>query len=72
MSIEYTKATLELDRWEKALEKEELPLLEKCQSEHQVQSCMKCEHLLKCETRERYIAAVYESMSKGGGGGFEF
>jgi len=71
VSIKHTKSTLELDRWEQELE-EEITLIEKCQKEHQVSSCMKCEHLLSCETRQRYVAAVYNSMSKGGGGGFEF
>ena len=46
--------------------------LEKCQISHQVKSCMKCEKLLDCTVRDAYIKAVYDSMSKGAGGGFEF
>jgi hypothetical protein len=33
---------------------------------------MKCEVLLSCELREAYVKAVYDSMNKGTGGGFEF
>ena len=60
-----------LDEWQIALsqKKEEL---EKCQIDHQVKSCMKCEKLLDCNVRDAYIKAVYDSMSKGAGGGFEF
>jgi len=62
---------LVLDEWKIALthKKEEL---EVCQKEHAVVSCMKCEKLLDCEIRDAYIKAVYDSMSKGKGGGFEF
>lgn len=33
---------------------------------------MKCDFILECELREIYVKAVYESMNKGSGGGFEF
>jgi len=60
-----------LDEWQIALSQKKTEL-EHCQSEHQVTSCMKCEKLLDCELRDSYIKAVYDSMSKGAGGGFEF
>jgi len=60
-----------LDEWQIAL-KQKRSELEVCQSEHQVQSCMHCEKLLECEVRDSYVQAVYDSMSKGSGGGFEF
>ena len=60
-----------LDEWQIAL-KQKKSELEICQTEHQVKSCMSCEKLLKCEVRDAYIKAVYDSMSKGAGGGFEF
>jgi len=60
-----------LDEWQIALSQKKAEL-ENCQSEHQVTSCMKCEKLLDCELRDSYIKAVYDSMSKGAGGGFEF
>ena len=60
-----------LDEWKIAL-KQKKAELEACQSEHQITSCMKCEKLLACELRDSYIKAVYDSMSKGAGGGFEF
>jgi len=60
-----------LDEWQIILsqKKEEL---ENCQAQHQLNSCMKCTKLLECELRDTYIKAVYDSMSKGEGGGFEF
>jgi hypothetical protein len=60
-----------LDEWQIAL-KQKKRELESCQIEHKVTSCMKCEKLLHCEIRDSYIKAVYDSMSKGTGGGFEF
>jgi hypothetical protein len=60
-----------LDHWQLALQ-EKKTQLEACQKEHHLKSCFDCEHLLSCEIRESYVAAVYESMSKGTGGGFEF
>lgn len=60
-----------LDEWQIALsqKKEELEI---CQRNLKLASCMKCEKLLDCEIRDAYIKAVYDSMSKGAGGGFEF
>jgi hypothetical protein len=60
-----------LDEWQIAL-KQKKRELEACQTEHNITSCMKCEKLLLCEIRDSYIKAVYDSMSKGTGGGFEF
>ncbi len=60
-----------LDEWKIAL-KQKKAELKVCQGEHQVKSCMSCEKLLDCEVRDSYIKAVYDSMSKGAGGGFEF
>jgi hypothetical protein len=60
-----------LDEWQIAL-KQKKSELESCQAEKQVKSCMSCEKLLDCDIRDAYIKAVYDSMSKGTGGGFEF
>jgi len=60
-----------LDKWKIALKQKKIQL-ETCQAEHQVKSCMSCEKLLDCDIRDSYIKAVYDSMSKGKGGGFEF
>ncbi len=60
-----------LDEWKIALVQKKSEL-EACQTEHQVKSCMKCDKLLDCTLRDSYIKAVYDSMSKGAGGGFEF
>ena len=62
---------LVLDEWKIALKHKKADL-EACQKEHELNSCMKCEKLLDCEIRDAYIKAVYDSMSKGKGGGFEF
>ncbi len=60
-----------LDEWQIALsvKKEEM---ENCQTTHHLKSCMKCDKLLDCDVRDAYVKAVYDSMSKGAGGGFEF
>ncbi len=60
-----------LDEWQIALTHKK-EALEACQKEHHLTSCLKCEKLLTCETRDAYVKAVYDSMSKGKGGGFEF
>jgi len=62
---------LSLDEWELALKTEKIKL-EKCQKEQQLDSCFKCQKLLECSIRDAYVHAVYNSMSKGAGGGFEF
>jgi len=46
--------------------------LEMCQSEKALKSCSLCESYLQCDTRRAYVKAVYDSMSKGETGGFEF
>lgn len=47
-------------------------ILVECQKEHGLKSCFSCEKLLDCDIRRDYVKAVYESMSKGESGGFEF
>jgi len=46
--------------------------LQECQKQHNLKSCSKCEQFLSCELRTNYIKSVYNSMSKGETGGFEF
>ena len=60
-----------LDEWQIILKQKKVEL-ETCQENHQVNSCLKCDLLLNCALRDSYIKAVYDSMSKGQGGGFEF
>ena len=59
------------DKWQLALD-EPLENLRQCQKDKNIDSCFKCDKLLNCTIRENYIKAVYESMNKGSGGGFEF
>ncbi|MFT7859594.1 MAG: hypothetical protein ABXS93_01530 [Sulfurimonas sp.] len=61
----------EKDKFEIYLE-EMIAKLQVCQKEHNVESCSKCEHYIGCEVRKEYVNAVYNSMSKGDTGGFEF
>lgn len=60
-----------LDIYEQEL-KAKKALLQECQNAKNVDSCMKCEKTFECEIRKTYVKAVYESMAKGQGGGFEF
>ena len=60
-----------MDRFEEKLSKSREEL-ERCQKERQLDSCLSCEEWKECEIRKRYVQSVYESMSKGKEGGFEF
>ncbi len=51
---------------------EMLEKLKVCQVEHQLTSCSTCQEYLECALRKIYVKTVYESMSKGDTGGFEF
>ncbi len=57
--------------YEKRLD-DALKILQECQQEHGIDSCYVCEKCIGCETRTKYIRSVYESMSKGETGGFDF
>ena len=46
--------------------------LENCQRTKEVESCFVCPLLIGCPTRAQYVRSVYESMSKGEVGGFDF
>ncbi|MCK5109907.1 MAG: hypothetical protein KAQ94_00180 [Arcobacteraceae bacterium] len=59
------------DEWNIALDKQ-IIIIEKCQEENQLSSCTLCPKIIECEIRKQYVKAVYESMNKGAGGGFEF
>ncbi len=62
---------VELDEWQ-LTRKKEMQRLQTCQSDHRLKSCIPCEKFLVCEIRDAYVKAVYDSMNKGTGGGFEF
>lgn len=63
--------TQEKDKFELFLD-EMIVKLQQCQKEKSVESCSKCEHYIGCKLRNDYVDAVYNSMSKGATGGFEF
>lgn len=46
--------------------------LQSCQKKMTHKSCSACVHYFDCELRNEYVKAVYNSMSKGDTGGFEF
>ena len=51
---------------------ETLQKLQSCQNDQNVATCNDCERCIGCEIRQAYVQAVYDSMSKGETGGFEF
>ncbi|MFV0561564.1 hypothetical protein [Malaciobacter mytili] len=59
------------DEWDLKLENA-LKELKKCQESNNLNSCVPCSKFFECELRKKYVLAVYESMNKGSGGGFEF
>ncbi|MDR1976169.1 MAG: hypothetical protein LBQ18_04190 [Campylobacteraceae bacterium] len=60
-----------LDIYKEKLKQESQKVLE-CRQKHEAKSCFECENLIGCESRKAYVQAVYESMSQGQSGGFEF
>ncbi|MEN4045164.1 MULTISPECIES: hypothetical protein [Sulfurimonas] len=59
------------DKFELHLD-EMIQKVQECQEQKNHKSCSVCEHYFGCELRNEYIKAVYNSMSKGETGGFEF
>lgn len=59
------------DQWEIALD-EQIKILNECQQSFGFEGCEPCEKILDCVIRKNYVVAVYQSMNKGSGGGFEF
>ncbi|SFV49835.1 FIG00469370: hypothetical protein [hydrothermal vent metagenome] len=66
-----SETSKELDKFELHLE-EMLQRLRECQKAKNFKSCSECMQFLECELRKEYVDAVYNSMSKGDTGGFEF
>ncbi|MDR3163174.1 MAG: hypothetical protein LBT81_04875 [Helicobacteraceae bacterium] len=60
-----------LDQYETEM-LERMEEMKSCQRDRLGESCFNCENFLECQLRERYVEAVYASMNKGAGGGFEF
>jgi len=60
-----------MDEWEIALE-DKIKEIKECQTSNMLKSCLGCRKVDNCPLRDSYVKAVYESMSKGVGGGFEF
>ncbi len=64
-------STQETNVFEERLDAE-LAKMQQCQVEKAVKSCSLCEFYIGCDIRRAYVQAVYDSMSKGETGGFEF
>ncbi len=65
------KEQKEIDHFKaKLLSQQEI--LQACQKEHKIKSCMLCKEVIGCATRKMYVNSVYQSMNKGESGGFEF
>jgi len=62
---------ISMDEWQIALDAKRRELIN-CQTEQKVKSCLSCPKINECQTRDAYVHAVYNSMNKGAGGGFEF
>ena len=61
----------EVDEWDIKLD-DKLKELQACQQNNNITTCSDCDKFFECELRKTYVLAVYESMNKGSGGGFEF
>jgi len=59
------------DIYEQDLQEKKV-ILQACQKMLRTLQHSDCEKMFECETRKTYVKAVYESMAKGQGGGFEF
>jgi hypothetical protein len=46
--------------------------LQQCQDDKNLSSCLNCDDLLDCATRDEYVDLVYKSMAGDDDGGFEF
>jgi hypothetical protein len=64
-------SNLPVDKWDLKL-KERLREIKSCQNNRGLNSCFDCFQLLNCNIRDSYVHAVYSSMNRGSGGGFEF
>jgi hypothetical protein len=60
-----------IDEWELKLQDRDREL-KACQTQLGLKSCLECSNLLNCKIRDSFVHAVYSSMNKGAGGGFEF
>ena len=68
---EHAADVTQKDEFELELERQR-EILQACQREKGLSSCFACEAMFECKTRKKYVDAVYSSMSKGDGGGFDF
>ena len=64
-------STAENEKFERLLD-EAMKKMQECQLKYTLKSCSDCEHFIGCDIRKAYVQAVYDSMSKGETGGFEF
>jgi hypothetical protein len=65
------QTTKQKDKFEIFLD-EMIIKLQNCQKDKNLSTCSACEQYIGCKLRDEYVGAVYNSMSKGDTGGFEF
>ena len=63
--------TIVIDEWDIKLDNK-IVELKTCQETNNLKSCTPCGVFFFFFLRKKYVIAVYESMNKGAGGGFEF
>lgn len=59
------------DVYEQKLD-EAMQTLRACQENKSLNSCLDCDECIGCDIRAKYVRTVYESMSRGETGGFDF
>ena len=59
------------DRFELEMDNKK-EILQNCQSDKGLNSCFNCNELFNCQIRKDYVDDVYNSMSKGNVGDFDF
>lgn len=51
---------------------DKIKILQSCQQENNLNSCMPCDSFFSCQKRKDYVKAVYDNLNKGQDGAFDF
>ncbi|MGI0406818.1 hypothetical protein ACRE1S_06150 [Helicobacter himalayensis] len=62
---------IQLDNFSQHLD-DEIRILQSCQQEKSLHSCMPCDSFFSCQKRKNYVKAVYDNLNKGQDGAFDF
>lgn len=66
-----TQEQIQIDSFSQHLS-DEIRILQSCQQENNLHSCMPCDSFLSCQKRKDYVKAVYDNLNKGQDGAFDF